>query len=89
MMEIVNLPPSYSAVDAQLREFYHQRLAEIERRAREEAEPIMRKLAEIDAHYAPRMVITNLTDDERQDILAAFDFGTNTAPSHMADDAKS
>lgn len=55
--KVITLPPHYSEADEERRAELMRLLAEMQDRFRRETEPLIRALADIDAHYAPRMVI--------------------------------
>lgn len=56
-MNIVTLPPDYSAEDRDQREAILKEVAALQRRYHEEAEPLIAALAAIEARYALRSMI--------------------------------
>jgi len=55
--DVVILPPQYSDVDQEYRKQLLEYLARLQDSYRKQAEPIIKRLADIDARYAPRAVI--------------------------------
>lgn len=56
--EVITLPTQYSERDATLRDYLLKRLAEIDRRAKDDARTILDTLAEIENRYPKRQIIT-------------------------------